>query len=115
MKSYLIYNPANDHYGIDNGIEWMHEGYHCGEALKIRINGVWVLTRMEMDNDSQWYLTGTAFRGKMLNGIQAKRYVLKSRNNMYCTFIKNIPVIRNKIGAYIWNNLINSKGRCNFP
>ena len=31
-------------------------GLHCGETLDVKINGIWVSTRIEMGND--WYLVG---------------------------------------------------------
>ena len=72
-KLYLRYNHRNDRYGIHNGTEWVNEGFHCGECLKIQINGVWVPTRMEY-YDGTWYLVGTAFEGNMLNGLQCEEY-----------------------------------------
>jgi len=44
---------------------WQHTGFHCGECMEVYIYERWQKTRMEMGNDHQWYLAGTAYYGDL--------------------------------------------------
>ena len=68
----LTFNPENRRFGIWNGSEWVCDGFHCGDYLKVCLNGTWVETYMEMSG-SEWYLTGLRLKGKeQLEGLTAK-------------------------------------------
>ncbi len=65
----LSYNNENDRYGIKMGNEWINTGFHCGDCLRVFINGYWVDTCMESSVDREWYLVGTECEGNLENII----------------------------------------------
>ena len=75
-KSYITgrlgYNTQNDRYGLLVTDLWEHTGFHCGEGLEVMVDGKWVQTRMEMDNNKRWYLVGTPYRGNNIEYVQAR-------------------------------------------
>lgn len=71
MDNYTVgrlgYNKENDRYGILKGDSWRNNGLHCGEGLEVMVDGEWVLTRMEMSLEREWYLVGTSYCGNLEN------------------------------------------------
>ncbi len=65
IQGRLGFNPANGRYGLLVSDLWQHTGFHCGECMEVYIDGCWQRTRMEMGNDHQWYLAGTAYYGDL--------------------------------------------------
>lgn len=53
----------------ENGIEHDYGGIHCGEVFEVQLNGKWVTTRVEMDED--WYLVGLP--GLKLEGLEVRQ------------------------------------------
>lgn len=45
----LGYNRANNRYGLLVSALWEIDGFHCGQALEVSVDGRWVPTRMGMD------------------------------------------------------------------
>lgn len=75
VEGRLGYNAQNDRYGLLVCDLWENTGFHCGECLQIYVEGEWMDTSMEMDwstGKGVWYLTGTPFRGDMLEYIRAR-------------------------------------------
>lgn len=71
----LGYNTDNDRYGLLERDLWINDGFHCGECLEVKMDGEWIPTRMEMngtDNDGEWYLVDTPYRGNDLEYVQAR-------------------------------------------
>ena len=71
----LGYNEVNDRYGILVSDLWEHEGFRCGDSLQILVDDQWIDTTMEMtciDGQDTWYLTGTEYRGKDLEYLDAR-------------------------------------------
>lgn len=67
------YNRTQQRYGLlDSSDLWIVAGFHCGERLEIKSECGWIPTRMEMDSKQQWYLVDTEFRGRELEGLQAR-------------------------------------------
>lgn len=66
----LIYNFENNRFGIWDGNDWEHPGFHCGEPVEVLINNSWERTRFETDKDGEWYLVG--FPDAPINGMAAK-------------------------------------------
>ena len=65
MSGRLGYNCRNKRYGLLVSDLWEKEGVHCGEGLDVRVDDVWVSTRMEMGSDGRWYLVGTPYYGDL--------------------------------------------------
>jgi hypothetical protein len=63
----LGYNADNQRYGLLVTDLWEHIGFHCGESLEVQLpdSDKWVATRMEMNNQLQWYLAGTPYIGDL--------------------------------------------------
>ena len=51
---------------------WENEGLHCGQCLKVLINGEWVEDRLEMTWDSQWYLVKSKLKGEQLENLKVE-------------------------------------------
>lgn len=54
----LIYDEGSGRMDIRFGLEEYYGGLHCGEGMKVMIDGKWIRTRIEMDINSKWYLVG---------------------------------------------------------
>lgn len=54
----LIYDEGSGRMDIRFGLEEYYGGLHCGEGMKVRIDGKWISTRIEMDLNREWYLVG---------------------------------------------------------
>lgn len=71
MSGYVIgrlgYNSSNKRYGLLVMDLWEDTGFHCGEGLEVQLpdSDEWVQTRMEMNNQRQWYLVGTPYVGDL--------------------------------------------------
>lgn len=79
IKAWIVgklgYNEVNDRYGLLVSDLWEHDGFHCGESLQVKVYDQWVDTTMEMtciDGQDTWYLTGTEYRGKDLEYLDAR-------------------------------------------
>lgn len=75
IEGRLGYNHENDRYGLLVSDLWEKNGFHCGEALQIRIAGEWIDATMQMDWSSGkriWYLTGTDLKGEALEYTRAR-------------------------------------------
>lgn len=68
----LGFNSENGRYGLLVMDLWEIDGFHCGEALDIQVNGKWIPTHMEMTADGEWYLAGTPFAGENLEFKRAR-------------------------------------------
>lgn len=73
----LLYNDENDRFCFAMGNKWLYDGwfyngYHCGEAVEVKIDGAWLKTRFEMDINNEWYLVGTNYKGKAIEGLPAR-------------------------------------------
>ena len=55
-KGTLQYDRESDRFDIHFDDGKYYGGLHCGECLDVRLNEVWVPTRIEMSED--WYLVG---------------------------------------------------------
>lgn len=66
----LGFNSENGRYGLLVMDLWEIDGFCCGEALQVQVEGKWIPSRMEMTADGEWYLTGTPFVG---NDLEFKR------------------------------------------
>ncbi len=53
---YLVYIASVHRYFLYSNGKVIVDGFHCGDCLQVRVNGVWVSTRFEHDCD--WYLVG---------------------------------------------------------
>jgi hypothetical protein len=65
VEGRLGWNAQEGRYGLLVSDLWQKTGYHCGDRLKVMVEGVWVDTRMEMTPDREWYLVGTPYRGDL--------------------------------------------------
>lgn len=54
----LIYDERSGRMDIRFGLEEYYGGLHCGEGMKVMVDGKWIHTRIEMDINSKWYLVG---------------------------------------------------------
>lgn len=61
----LEYNKENGRYGLFTADTWIHSGFHCGECLEVLLDDKWIISRMEMDWEGQWYLVGTPYFGHL--------------------------------------------------
>jgi len=52
----LFYDELSKRYDFEYSIEKYYDGLHCGECFEVLLNGNWIHTRIELDND--WYLVG---------------------------------------------------------
>ena len=51
---------------------WENEGLHCGQCLKVFINGECVEDRLEMTWDSHWYLVKSKLKGEQLENLKVE-------------------------------------------
>lgn len=65
-------NADNSRYGLLSDDLWEHEGFHCGEPLQVKIDGVWTDTTMEMTAAGEWYLVGTPYKGNDIEYVRAR-------------------------------------------
>ena len=69
----LAYNDETKRFGVINSMDlWENEGLHCGQCLKVLINGEWVEDRLEMTWDSQWYLVKSKLKGEQLENLKVE-------------------------------------------
>lgn len=69
------YNSQNDRFGLLINDLWEIEGFHCGEAIDILVNGEWLHTRVEMQREKGkniWYLVDTPYKGDDLEGLHIR-------------------------------------------
>lgn len=55
----LFYDRSSGRYSFlygDEGEKRDYGGIHCGECMEVKLNDIWVPTRMEMAE--KWYLVG---------------------------------------------------------
>jgi len=52
----LFFDTVLKRYDFQYDIEKYYGGLHCGECFEVLLNGKWIHTRIELDND--WYLAG---------------------------------------------------------
>ena len=71
MTGHLGYDHSSGRYGLLVS-DLFERHFHCGDKLMIEDEGEWTTTTMEMTPDGEWYLKGTQFKGKSLDGIRAK-------------------------------------------
>ena len=64
----LLYDEERDRVDIRFGVNDYYGGLHCGETMEVLIDGQWVPTRIEKEND--WYLVG--IKTKDLPGLQVR-------------------------------------------
>lgn len=64
----LIYDHETDRLDIRFGLLDFYGGLHCGERLKVNIDGEWIPTRIELG--TFWYLKGICIAN--LNGLQVR-------------------------------------------
>lgn len=67
-KGALHYDRGSGRYDIHFKDGSYYGGLHCGECLDIRLNEVWVPSRIEIDDD--WYLVGLP--GLRLEGLNVR-------------------------------------------
>ena len=65
IEGRLGYNEENKRYGLLVMDLWEEEGFHCGDALEVMVDGEWKRTRMEMGIDQKWYLVDTSYYGDL--------------------------------------------------
>lgn len=68
----LGYNPRNKRYGLLISDLWEKDGFHCGNQMQVLLDGEWTDTRIEMDMQERWYLTGINKTGKELEGLKVR-------------------------------------------
>ena len=70
----LGYNSDNGRYGVLVMDLWLIEGFHCGDTLEVwdSDSEQWIPTRMEMRWKNEWYLVGTKYSGKALEGLKVR-------------------------------------------
>ena len=69
----LAYNDETKRYGVINSMDlWENEGLHCGQCLKVLINGEWVEDRLEMTWDSKWYLVKSKLKEAQLENLKVE-------------------------------------------
>lgn len=56
----LVPDEGSGRIDIRFSPEEYYGGLHCGETMEVLINGKWIPTRIEMDDD--WYLVGIPYR-----------------------------------------------------
>ena len=76
----LLYNKGSERFCFAIGNKWLYDGwfyngYHCGDAIEVKIDGEWIKTRFEMDINKEWYLVGTGYKGKAIEGVSAREDV----------------------------------------
>ena len=72
MEGRLGFNRENNRYGLLVTDLWEVDGFHCGQAIEIKVAGKWVDTRFEMNPAGQWYLVGTDLVGDDLEFLKAR-------------------------------------------
>ena len=73
IEGILGYRAETDRFGLLVGDLWKNnDGFHCGDSLKIKINGEWIKTRIEMTVKGDWYLCNTKLHGMDLNMLPAR-------------------------------------------
>lgn len=62
----LGYDSVNQRYGLLVTDLWEHH-FHCGESLEVQLpdSDDWIPTRMEMNNQLEWYLVNTPYIGDL--------------------------------------------------
>ena len=69
----LAYNDETKRFGVINSMDlWENEGLHCGQCLKVFINGEWVEDRLEMTWNSQWYLVKSKLKEEQLENLKVE-------------------------------------------
>ena len=69
----LAYNDETKRFGVINSMDlWENEGLHCGQCLKVLINGEWVEDRLEMTWNSQWYLVKSKLKEEQLEYLKVE-------------------------------------------
>ena len=67
----LSFNDETKRFGVINSMDlWENEGLHCGQCLKVLINGEWVEDRLEMTWDSKWYLVKSKLKEEKLENLK---------------------------------------------
>lgn len=72
IEGRLGYNRENRRYGLLVTDLWEVDGFHCGQAIEIKVAGKWINTRFEMNPAGQWYLVGTDLVGDDLEFLKAR-------------------------------------------
>lgn len=71
----MRYNVDNKRFGVWLAGEWVIEGLHCGDCLRVLLNETWVETRIELGYKSgEWYLDGLRLKGEQLEGLYVAVY-----------------------------------------
>ena len=72
IEGRLGYNRENRRYGLLVTDLWEVKGFHCGQAIEIKIAEKWVKTRFEMNHENKWYLVGTDLVDEDLEFLKAR-------------------------------------------
>lgn len=72
----LAFDKSNNRYAIRYKDECGSQSYsfHCGDCLDVKLNDVWIPTRIEMgysDGNDDWYLVGIPGMPKIGTPIRA--------------------------------------------
>ena len=52
----LFYDAEIGRYDICFGLDSYYGGLHCGDCFEVKIEGIWIPVRIEMED--KWYLVG---------------------------------------------------------
>jgi len=70
----LFFDPEDGRYTFnyttDEGYDTSPGGFHCGDCFEVQLNGTWIVTRIEMDANRNWYLVGLP--GLEIEGLLAR-------------------------------------------
>lgn len=67
----LSYNHKTKRYSFLLSDLW-EKDFHCGNHLQVLLDGKWIDTRIEMDMQERWYLTGINKTGTELEGLRVR-------------------------------------------
>lgn len=67
----LSYNRKAGRYSLLISDLW-EKDFHCGNQMQVLLDGEWTDTRIEMDMQERWYLTGINKTGTELEGLRVR-------------------------------------------